>query len=554
MLFRRKIRSLRRIPCPCFAGKHPLSSVAAADAAEELVSDSGVWDTKSCSREILALSNLELGLYLSCRSNSNVVAEKGVLKQKEMVSCPRWSEQDPRLARLEVCHALAKEGRLRQMRKILRQMLGDEGTSSSLLCELLCTNFKDWDSNSIVWDMLANVYARLEMMHDALFVLSKMAALDMQASISTYDRLLFNLRHTEIAWDLYEEIKSSGVSYSEYTFKILIDGLCKQGRLQHAISFFQTERGNKEFNRCIVTFNSLMAGVCNAGFVEIARSLLSLSFKYGFLPNKHSYTTLIHGLCLAGYVDEALELSEYMQTDGIELDVVIYNILINGYRLLGLMSEIWKLIRMMIQHGLQPDLVTYTILITGLCEGGNVDEGLKMRKEMLSRGFKLNIVTYSVLVNALCRKGHINEVEGLLGEMKEIGLDMDLVAYSILINGYCKLGEIEKALQVCQTMCSKIIMANSFVHGGILSSLCKNGSVPEANWYLENLAATGQTLNIILYNIVIDGYAKIGDVEGAVTLYEQIISAIHKQNDHKSLAAFQAMVVKSCLIALGIYE
>lgn len=127
MLFRRKIRSLRRIPCPCFAGKHPLSSVAAADAAEELVSDSGVWDTKSCSREILALSNLELGLYLSCRSNSNVVAEKGVLKQKEMVSCPRWSEQDPRLARLEVCHALAKEGRLRQMRKILRQMLGDEG-------------------------------------------------------------------------------------------------------------------------------------------------------------------------------------------------------------------------------------------------------------------------------------------------------------------------------------------------------------------------------------------------------------------------------------------
>ena len=33
-----------------------------------------------------------------------------------------------------------------------------------------------------------------------------------------------------------------------------------------------------------------------------------------------------------------------------------------------------------------------------------------------------------------------------------------------------------------------------------------------------------------------------------------ICSAIHKQNDHKSLAAFQAMVVKSCLIALGIYE
>ncbi|KAG1361819.1 putative pentatricopeptide repeat-containing protein [Cocos nucifera] len=433
---------------------------------------------------------------------------------------------------------------LRSERSHENQNTDARSGSSPSLCELLQNNFRDWNSCSIAWDMLANVYVRLEMIHDALYVLSKMDSLNMQASVSTYDSLMYNLRHTDMVWDIYKEIRACGVSHSEYTYDILIDSLCKQQRLQDAISLFQDMQGQKKIKPCIITFNTLMSGLCNAGLVEVAESILSQMLKYGLHPDRYSYNTLIHGLCVAGSMEEALKLSEDMEKDGIVLDVVTYNILINGYRLLGLISEVWKLIKMMILQGLKPNLVTYTILITGHCEKGDVEEGFRVRREVIAQGIQLNFVAYSVLLNALFKKGQIAEVHQLLDETEAIGLHMDLVAYSILIHGYCKLGEIERALQVCQMMCSKQVMPNSFTHGAILSSLCKKGMLVEARWYLDNLATNGQMVDIILYNIVIDGYAKIGDVDSALELYEQIL----KLGLSPSIVTYNTLIFAFCKI------
>nr|CAD1831362.1 unnamed protein product [Ananas comosus var. bracteatus] len=280
----------------------------------------------------------------------------------------------------------------REVRRILRQITDEEGSGSApYICQMLLYKFREWDSNTIVWDMLANAYATSKMIHDALYVLSKMDSLTMQASISTYDSLLYSVRRTDIAWELFQEAKLMVLQ----------------------------EKG-KSSRPCIMTFNALMSALCNVGFVQVAKSFIPIMLKYGLLPDRYSYSTLIHGLCIVGSMEEALELSEEMQKSGMEFDMITFNSLINGYRLLGLMSEVWKLIQMMIQQGLQPDLVTYTILITGLCEKGNVEEGLRMRMEILSRGFELNIVTYSVLLNALCKRGLVHEVEKLLNEIETI--------------------------------------------------------------------------------------------------------------------------------------
>lgn len=39
-------------------------------------------------------------------------------------------EEDPRVLRLGVCHALAREGRLKEVRRILRQITDEEGDLS----------------------------------------------------------------------------------------------------------------------------------------------------------------------------------------------------------------------------------------------------------------------------------------------------------------------------------------------------------------------------------------------------------------------------------------
>lgn len=430
-------------------------------------------------------------------------------------------------ARFGLCHELLRQRRWREMRGSLVHMVSEQGLGSApALCDILWNGFGECNLSGIVWDALATSYARAQMIHDALYVLSKMNSLNMQISVSTYNSLLYSLRKTDVALELFEGMESCGVSPSDYSHSILIDGLCKQDKIGEALSFLQAAREGGEFKPLVMTFNILMSALCSWGFIQAAKSFFCLMLKYGLNPNRYTYSTLIHGLCKVGSLVEALDIFERVKKEGMELDIVTYNSLINGYRLLGLTKEIPKIVEMMRYQGIEPDLVTYTILITGLCEGGDVEIGMKIRKDILDQGLQLNIVTYSALLNALFKKGLFYEVENLLGEICSIGLDMDVIAYSTLIHGYCKLGEIGRALQVCNVMChSQRIMPTSLNHLSILLGLCKRGLLVEARWYLENVASKYQPTDVVLYNVVIDGYAKTGDIGNAVRLYDQIVVA-----------------------------
>ncbi|KAF2282938.1 hypothetical protein GH714_043255 [Hevea brasiliensis] len=311
-------------------------------------------------------------------------------------------------------------------------MLLEEGSGSApSLCELLLSGFRSWDSSNVVWDMLACAYSRFEMVHDALFVLVKMKDLNLGASIQTYNSLLYNLRHTNIMWDVYNEIKLSGTPQSKYTSSIVVDGLCRQSRFQDAVLFLRHIEG-KEFGPSVVSFNTIMS-----------RS--------------------------NGSMEEALEFTNDME-----------------------------------KHGVQPDIVTYNILAKGFCLLGNIEEALKLRKEMISRGFQLNIISYTVLLSCLCKSGRVDEALKLFCEMRANGLQPDLISYSILIHGLCKQGEVQQAIQLYGEMCLSGIFPNSLAHRAILMGLCEKGMMSKARLYFDSLVKSNLTLDVILYNIMID--------------------------------------------------
>ncbi|KAJ4974235.1 hypothetical protein NE237_007409 [Protea cynaroides] len=152
-----------------------------------------------------------------------------------------------RISHFVIFHVVAEKGHLKELRRLIRQMVESEGSDSApSLCDLLWDNFREWNSTDLVWDMLANVYSTFEMVCDALFVIGRMKNFNLQISISTHNDLMCNLRHTDVIWDVYYEIKASGIPRSEYTFNILIDALCKQLGLRDAVAFFQeTDRWRK---------------------------------------------------------------------------------------------------------------------------------------------------------------------------------------------------------------------------------------------------------------------------------------------------------------------
>ena len=177
--------------------------------------------------------------------------------------------------------------------------------SAPLLCELLLKSFGGWDSNHVVWDMLAFVYSRTDMVHDALVVLTNMKDLNIRPSIMTYNSLLHNLRETDRVWDFYSELEDNGLQPTDYTYSIFLDGLCRQSLVLEAINFLR-EINKEVAEPCVVCFNTLMSGFCRKGLIGIAKSLFCMMFKYGLTPDRYNYNILIHGLCVSGPLEEAL--------------------------------------------------------------------------------------------------------------------------------------------------------------------------------------------------------------------------------------------------------
>ncbi|XP_022857577.1 putative pentatricopeptide repeat-containing protein At1g13630 isoform X2 [Olea europaea var. sylvestris] len=425
-----------------------------------------------------------------------------------------------RVSQFVIAHILARNQRPCALQSHLHQVLLEDGSGSApSLCELLCNAFRGWDSNHMVWDMLAFVYSRSNMVHDALFVLAKMKDLDIQPSIMTYNSLLHNLKNTDIMWDVYTEIKACGIRPSEYTNAIILDGLCRQSLIHEAVLFLQ-ETKEKEPQPSVVLFNTLISGFCKMGFVDIAKSFFCMMFKYGLFPDVYSYNILIHGLCMVGSIEEALDFTNDMEKHGLGPDQVTFNIIAKGFRLLGMMDDAGKVTNGMLRRGLNIDLITYTILICRHWHTGNVEEGFRLREEMLSRGLQLSSISYSVLLSSLCKNGRMDEALRFLSEMENASLIPDHVMYSIIINGLCKMGEVQKAVQLYKEMCPKKITTDYVQNRSTLSRLCEKGGVLEARSYFDKVANSNLVEDIVLYNIMINKYAKLGNIGEAIRLYK----------------------------------
>ncbi|KAL0897372.1 hypothetical protein Bca101_081333 [Brassica carinata] len=176
--------------------------------------------------------------------------------------------------------------------------------------------------------------SRSNMVDDSLYILEKMKDLNLSVSTQAYNSILYivyNFRKTDKMWDVYKNIESK----NKHPYSTVVDGLCRQQKLEDAVSFLRDSEWKDVSGLSVVSFNSIMSAYCKSGFVYTAKSFLCTVLKCRLVPTVYSHNILINGLCLAGSIGEALELAGDMNIKhGVEPDTVTYNILAKGFHLL----------------------------------------------------------------------------------------------------------------------------------------------------------------------------------------------------------------------------
>ncbi|XP_052113740.1 pentatricopeptide repeat-containing protein At3g18020 [Arachis duranensis] len=140
----------------------------------------------------------------------------------------------------------------------------------------------------------------------------------------------------------------------------------------------------------VITLNAVINGFCKVGRIDEALTVLQdmLSGKFS-APNVVTFTTIISGLLDTAKIDEAVELlHKVMPENGVRPSVATYNAFLRGLFKLKRPNDALRAFNNMASNGITADSTTYTVVVDGLCESNQIDELIDLELPRIMRDQK----------------------------------------------------------------------------------------------------------------------------------------------------------------------
>ncbi|XP_078431979.1 uncharacterized protein LOC144703636 [Wolffia australiana] len=364
--------------------------------------------------------------------------------------------------------------------------------------------------------------------------------------------------------ELFSEMEQMGIHQNPITVGILVNNLCKSGRLNQALDLLEAMAiNNSSSSSCVdvVVFNTVIDGLCKAGrTLEGVAMARKMKEELGLAPTTITYNCLIHGFCMGGEIEQAMELMEEMKSEGVPPSVVTLNMLIDGLCRGGRASSALDLLRRVQCHDnaqVKENAATYSVLIGAFLHGGNITKAEKLLQEMLAKDVRPDAKTYYTLVSGLVQAGKPEEASSVVAAMVEDGFKLDAKGYNMLIAGYCERRKLDKAEDLVQEMTCKgvqpdVVTFNTLIaglsraadfagarrlmekmaesrlkpsavtYGGLIHGLCRAGDIQAALGVVQEMEAAGVVPNAVVFNMLIDFWSKRREPEKAVELMAEM--------------------------------
>ncbi|MCL7036819.1 hypothetical protein MKW94_017948 [Papaver nudicaule] len=322
------------------------------------------------------------------------------------------------------------------------------------------------------------------------------------------------------AFKLLQLIKSRGITPNTVVYNTLIHGLCKTGKLGIG-------RGRSLMSEMAepneVTFNILISAYCKEGDLIQSLVLLEKSFSLGFVLDVIPVTKIVQLLCGEGRVMEAVEILERVEERGGSVDVVAYNGLIRGFSKIGKTNLGFRFLKEMERKGCLPNVNTYNELIAGLCESKEYDSALEQFDDMTRDGISPNFITYDTLIRGLCSGRRIGDGLKILDQMEEErrGAGGQISPYNSIIYGFYKENQLVEALEFLTKMGS--LFPGAVDRSKRILGFCKENCVGEAKRVYDQMIAEGGLPSAVVYNDLIHGLCQVGDIRQAFELMNKMV-------------------------------
>lgn len=353
------------------------------------------------------------------------------------------------------------------------------------------------------------------------FYRKKMMGAGVQGDDYTYGILMKGLCLTNRigeGFKLLQVIKSRGLQPNVVIYNTLLHALCNNGKVGRARSLMNEIKEPND-----VTFNVLICGYCKEDNFVQALVLLEKSFSLGFVPDVVTVTKVVEILCNVGRVTEAVEILERVESKGGVVDVVAHNTLIKGFCKFGKVKVGHGLLKEMERKGCLPNVDTYNALISGFCESGMLESALDMFNDMKTDGINCNFVTFDTLIRGLFSRGRTEDGFKILELMEETRgvCGGSISPYNSVLYGLYRKNMLNEALEFLMKM--ENLFPRAVDRSLRILGFCEEGAIQEAKRVYDLMNNEGGIPSALVYDCLIHGFCQEGCVREALELMNEMI-------------------------------
>ncbi|KAH7568746.1 hypothetical protein JRO89_XS06G0042300 [Xanthoceras sorbifolium] len=198
--------------------------------------------------------------------------------------------------------------------------------------------------------------------------------------------------------------------------------------------------------------------------------------------------------------------------------VFMWNLIMNEYSKMGNFKESVYLFKKMIKLRVEADSYTFSCVLKCLAALGSIKEGASVHGYLLKLGFGCYSTVFNSLIAFYFKCGKVKNACKLFDEMN----DRDVVSWNSMISGYAANGLAEKGFE----MFIEMLNSNFYVDLAsmiIVLSGCVNCGDLEFGRTVHTFAMkSGFSREIAFNNTLLDMYAKCGDLDSALRVFEKM--------------------------------
>lgn len=271
----------------------------------------------------------------------------------------------------------------------------------------------------------------------------------------------------------------------------------------------------------LVSFNTVLKCYSTKGDLRGARYMLTEMEKAGFPPNEVSYNVIINMAVTHGSFRQAWDTIEVMSNKGISVDCYTISTLLKAVKKSNSQHDLQKVFSLMdkLKIDVSADEVLMNCVLEMCMRHRLFPRMAAIVNSLSSQSMKPSPHTYGMLFRASAELKDFARCFALWDEMVNVrGIEPNKVTLSAMIDALTSAGKGAAACQLLEQWKAKVLptmamyqmLPKGFPQSGRGAALVKE------------LRKAGLTMTTMLYNFLIDGEAKAGEMKELVYLVEMM--------------------------------